>query len=652
MDDMSLVRAVLDAAEDPVAIVEASGQCVFLCNSAFRNLDFGEPCAEGVGLRQLSPTLGPILGDLCRDAAAEGNTVSTCFSWKSPLSDEPSFWSVRLALIRGPGDKDLVVLSLHEETDHARLVRKLDSIISSVTREQRDRDLGAAVAQLLEIGAKVLDTSGLAVMLSSGGDDALSCLAQHAPGVPFPDRTTLSDWPSIAEAIKLDHSLYVNRSVAADGEAKFLDTAKSGGLLICPIRVSVGPSGVLLGLLPDADCEPSSDQMCLAEVIAGKCASLAESYYNEERFALLLMAERNAYTRAVTSTRQLRALLESLCDAVVIFDRFGRIIFANSSFEELLGVGPGGLRDWNQLRQAAVFRRLDGSVIDTDGVDLADALQELRSADMDIIVETPSGPRYEKVTVGVLRDDNGEVESVICIAHDWTNIHQMREAQLDVIKFVSHDLRTPLTQIMARAQLIELVADKPDAVRRAAAAIVSASKHMNNMIHDITDSARIELGKAPVSPKPIDLVHTLSEIVDALCSCNPQSPIRMHAPTEKTTVMVDPLRLERIVGNLVSNAIKYSPHGSPVLITVERCGDEAKVAVTDRGVGMTPEELAKVFDRYYRAPEAIRGSEGLGLGLFITKSFVEAHGGRIWAESSPGQGSVFHFTLPLAKDLH
>ena len=219
----------------------------------------------------------------------------------------------------------------------------------------------------------------------------------------------------------------------------------------------------------------------------------------------------------------------------------------------------------------------------------------------------------------------------------------------DFSRGVSHDLRTPLTIIMGQAQLAmrSMKAGKRDAVERSLEAIVSSGQRMNTMIEDLVDTARSQAGTIRLEREPLDLPQFVNELKDKMAGVLEAKRIEIVPPPQPLPrVWADADRLERILTNLLTNALKYSE--AKVTVRFEHKDGEVVTSVTDRGIGIAPEDLPHMFERYYRAKGA-RTAEGLGLGLFITRMLVEAHGGRIWVESEPGKGSTFYFTLPIAR---
>lgn len=198
--------------------------------------------------------------------------------------------------------------------------------------------------------------------------------------------------------------------------------------------------------------------------------------------------------------------------------------------------------------------------------------------------------------------------------------------------------------------MLEKAGLKEGMAGKAIEAIVINSQRMNSMITDLAESAQLEAGQVRLKPVPIDLPSFAIQLKDRLAGVADARRIWVELPEELPLVLADPDKLERILRNILTNALKYSEPDSPVTVAMTLSGAEVVTAITDHGQGMSPEEVSKLFQRYYRTPTAIQRKGGLGLGLHITKGLVEAHGGRIWAESKLGEGSTFSFTLPVAPE--
>ncbi len=221
----------------------------------------------------------------------------------------------------------------------------------------------------------------------------------------------------------------------------------------------------------------------------------------------------------------------------------------------------------------------------------------------------------------------------------------------DYVTMVSHDLRTPLSGIMAQAELLRRRAERSGhaSCAETAEAIIRGGARMNSMITDLVESARLESGQVSLDIETLSATTLVSDVLDMLPSADRQR-VDQQAPEALPPVRADRQRIGRAVTNLVTNALKYS--STEARVTVRLSGDdrEVTISVEDRGVGIEEVALPRVFERFYRAC-GVTGPDGLGLGLYITRLLVEAHGGRISAESAKGKGSTFRFTLPIAPAL-
>jgi signal transduction histidine kinase len=220
---------------------------------------------------------------------------------------------------------------------------------------------------------------------------------------------------------------------------------------------------------------------------------------------------------------------------------------------------------------------------------------------------------------------------------------------------ISHDLRTPLTVIQGYAQLLRDTLEREGCGESSGLMcdeVLKGAQRMNRMIEELVDMARLEGGKLvpKVSALPLDafvqqLLGRLQGV--RLKGCLETDRLTVEIPVDLPPVLVDPDLLERILLNLLSNAMKYSPPESPIRLQARRTDGEVLVSVVDQGIGIAPEDQPRLFERFCR-PKGVRRADSVGLGLYITRMLVEAHGGRIRVESELGKGSTLSFTLPLA----
>ncbi|HEX5059665.1 MAG TPA: ATP-binding protein [Kofleriaceae bacterium] len=219
----------------------------------------------------------------------------------------------------------------------------------------------------------------------------------------------------------------------------------------------------------------------------------------------------------------------------------------------------------------------------------------------------------------------------------------------EVMAIVAHDLRNPLGAIMMRASLMR---DESDVLkmRDHAALIVNTVARMDYLIKSMLDVATMDAGRFSLIPGPcaVDvLFEEIKELFEPLAASK-RVTLEIERDHEGLVVHADRERVLQVLSNLLGNALKFTPRGGHVTLTATRDGDRTLFSVRDTGPGIPPEHLAHVFDRFWKEEEQVFGVKGTGLGLFIAKGIIEAHGGRIWAKNEPGGGARFSFTLPLA----
>jgi signal transduction histidine kinase len=220
-----------------------------------------------------------------------------------------------------------------------------------------------------------------------------------------------------------------------------------------------------------------------------------------------------------------------------------------------------------------------------------------------------------------------------------------------LLSIVSHELRTPLASIKGFATtLLRDDVDWDDQSRREFLSIIDEeSDRLTELIGNLLDMSRIEAGALRVEIEPIRLHPIIEETASEFQMMTHSSQFLVELPPVLPAVMADPRRIRQVLRNLVENAVKYTPGGGPIITSAQVLPNCVQISVADQGIGIEAEQLDSIFDRFYQVDSAsTRKVGGSGLGLSICKAIVEAHGGRIWAESQPGIGSTFHFTLPQA----
>lgn len=231
----------------------------------------------------------------------------------------------------------------------------------------------------------------------------------------------------------------------------------------------------------------------------------------------------------------------------------------------------------------------------------------------------------------------------------YANAERALEARDRLSAAVSHDLKNPLNVVLLSADLLQRSAVEPAQafVRETATTIQRAAERMNLLVRDMLDLARLESGRLGLALQPLDLLAVTREAVAMVqpLALQKSQTLQVGPAAAVPAVWADRDRLLQVFSNVLGNAVAYSPEGGTITVALSGTAQEVTVAVADTGPGIRADQLPHVFDRYWRGSS---GPSGTGLGLSIAKGIVEAHGGRIWAESRPGGGSTFRFTVPVA----
>lgn len=344
----------------------------------------------------------------------------------------------------------------------------------------------------------------------------------------------------------------------------------------------------------------------------------------------------------------LAAIVELTSDFVAYAAPSGQVLYYNQAARRLLGIGDH--EDISAVRIEDTHPAWANAVVLNVGIPTAIREGTWRG---ESALLSRSGREIPISQVIVAhRAQDGTVQVVSTIARDISERKRTERFREDFIHTVSHDLRTPLAAASAHASVLERLlvnGELEERARRNIQGIHRGIKRMDAMVQELLESVRLEAGQVALNRQRLDLPRFLSELVARVGPALPTQRIFTEVPTDLPPVHADPDRLERILLNLLTNAFKYSPAETRVQLGVRLDGREETIWVADQGPGIAPEECPRLFERFYRTRAGREeGREGLGLGLYIARMFVEAHGGRIWVDSQRGRGSTFSFTMPLA----
>ncbi|MFL5422589.1 MAG: ATP-binding protein [Myxococcales bacterium] len=354
-----------------------------------------------------------------------------------------------------------------------------------------------------------------------------------------------------------------------------------------------------------------------------------------------------ARAQAEERAAQMLAVFQADPNGIALFDANGVLRFVSPRVAELFGTNLEGFLGKHHDEAFRVDLRGDGKneelMLQMRSI-FAD--REHPSTDEFLVRKTNRWIRRSSTPV---RSESGAYLGRMFVYMDVTAEKQLDRERSEFLTVAAHELRTPLTPLSMYLQGIERrlargLPIEPELVVKARRQVGRLSR----LVEDLLDVSRLESGRLTLSRDRVALDQIVSEVVSDFRAAAPQHEIVLRRPTRGVQAMGDRERLEQVVVNLVQNAIKYSPQGGRVEVSVERNGSQARVTVTDEGIGIPKDEQRHIFERFFRAQNATtRNYGGLGIGLYVSNEIVERHGGAFEVVSEPGKGTTFGFTIPL-----
>ncbi len=243
---------------------------------------------------------------------------------------------------------------------------------------------------------------------------------------------------------------------------------------------------------------------------------------------------------------------------------------------------------------------------------------------------------------------DGSLLNIICVVRDLTRFKEAEELKDTFISVVSHELKTPVALIKGYVSTLrrEDVSWDPEIVQDSLEIIEEEADRLNEMIENLLDASRLQAGGISLNMVDVSLPKLAERMAEKFRTQAEQHTIVVDFEPDFPIVLADEDRLAQVFSNLISNAIKYSPHGGEIRIEGQARPRQVVVCVTDQGPGIAPNDVPHIFDRFYRSDQAARTTKGAGLGLYLSRAVVEAHGGRIWVDPKTGEGARICFSLP------
>ncbi len=618
----AMYRAIFDAVNDAIAILDPETGIVLEANQKAVELSgFSRDELRHLPLDDVSGGIGSYIGEEALSRirkAAKGEPQ--LFEWLARNKEGQIGW-VEVSLRRAEiGGRRLILAVVREIGERKRA-------------EEEKLRLANHVQLLLQSsrgGIAGVDQRGICTFINASGAEMLGYKPEELAGKSLHP---------------LVHHSHGDASPYPEDECPILSAARTGSTVRIDGEVFWRKDGTSfpVGYSSYPILEGGNIQgavVTFADVTARKQAE-------EERERLVAEIEQRA--------AELDATISSMADGVVICGPAGEIVRMNPAALEALGdsLQGAGSAPGEWMKRLSI-ETADGKAIPSEDTPIARALRgEKTKGTLVVLRKSEDKAAWISTSAAPVRTPDGKMLGAVATFTDITRLHEIQEQQSDLIHAVSHDLRTPLTVVLGHAQVISMaLAGSRRYTRRkeSADAIVLAAKQMDSTIRDLVDSARMEAGQLELDRTEVDVAGVIYRLREQLAGALEVERICVEVAKDCPPVFADPSRLERILVNLFTNALKYSDPDTEVTVTVGRWFDEVVTAVSDRGPGIPKEDLPKLFQKFGRTRQGRSRRDSLGFGLYIARGLVEAHGGRIWVESQVGEGSTFSFTLPVAVD--
>lgn len=514
---------------------------------------------------------------------------------------------------------------------------------ASPSRGQRvlivDADASSAAALSL-----LVTNEGYQAMVTSDGRSALACAQRWAPDVVLTD-LVIPEMTGL-ELCRLLHDLDPDLPVIIVTEHRESETAfeylRAGAedCLRKPVSAAAVAWCILRALGRKASRRERNPQHEHTDELWQQLRGVNEhlmisSVREQER------AEGEAQQRA-----ELNALLHGLSEGVVVVDAAGRVRLINDAAR---AIGFGRDTPIREVLQGIELRDVRGRRLRDEERPVDRALRGEDFAGLEVLCVLPDGQQRWLVTTGTsVKSADGTVAQAIVIFRDVTSLRRLEQEREEYMALISHDLRTPLNVVLMTAEALKkaLTRDQRSADAEQLLRIERNAWRMASMLDELTEANSLQSGGIALQRGQCELVTLVGNVLSQLDEARAKRVVVEARDTDPCSLFADARRVERCITNLLTNALKYSDEDTLVQVRIARAGDDVELDVVDRGIGIAPEKLERIFERYYRTAAGAERAEGLGLGLYITRLIADAHGGRVEVFSEVGKGSTFRLTLP------
>lgn len=438
---------------------------------------------------------------------------------------------------------------------------------------------------------------------------------------------------AVGDACPASSGCPVLHEYAKEGSAteclKHADAIGCGAVYAIPIMANGAPMGTFTLFMRDA------------ALMDDHLAGILETLSGTVGTAVTLLESRD-------EGRLKSAALESSADAILIADDDGRIEWANAAFQELTGYTP------EEYRAMTVNDLMPDDSVAPVYIEAWDTASGGGVWSGETVGRRKDGSRYyESLVIAPVLGREGKRPHYIVVKRDITESRQLEQLRSGFVANVSHELRTPLTSIMGFADVLAQM--KPEVMAERAPQVLGKIREntgrMRQLVEELLEVTTIQEEGLRILKRSVDLEQVVRQHADVVRR-GPDHLLAVDVEGDLPIVQCDPDRLGRAVENLIANAVKYSPDGGPIGVRIAQEGEEVTVAVSDRGIGIAPEDIPRLFDRFTQGDmSSTRAFGGVGIGLFVADQIVRAHGGRIDVESTPGKGSTFTIRIPAEPEF-
>ena len=491
--------------------------------------------------------------------------------------------------------------------------------------------------------SSVLDTTILILGLYDEPSQTVEVVGQIIAGKELPGGSFPLGSGFTSQAIRTGRAQLIRRWSQNGPRVQVQYATDQPGLPESALTVPLDVNGRVIGVLLVQSYQPEAydeDDLLLIEAIAGQVAAAVEAMRQSEYLV----------TQRQRRVSELEAVLAGISDALLIVDDAGRIVRLNNAARNFfsaqnVSVVLGQPLDQEQWGQWPLGAR-----------ELAEALKPIIAALRrgealaDHEIEFRAGERRVlSFSCSPLREPGSGLAGGAIVFRDVTERRAVERLKDEILSIASHDLRTPLTVVKGHAQILQRqIAGgraNADTIAKGLSMIVQQTDRVIELLALLLDLSRLEAGRLELRRDRTDLAALTRSVIEGIRTTTDRHRLVLRAPS-RLIGNWDERRLERVLHNLLANAVKYSPSGGTIEVKIEASAEGVTVCVRDEGTGLAPDQLAQIFERFYQA-ESTQRLEGAGLGLYICQGIIAAHGGRIWAESDGlGLGSRFYFSLP------